>query len=355
MSFSAEQKEYIISEIVKNKGSNNEVSKQELVDVATIKKLNFKKNISKEKLVKLIIEQLGEGVILNQFGKRFVVPAWHLKKIYNLTYKQITDLEQLKIFKAVGSYKDYECYSLESLRYAPEEPLKIWRKKFSDNINRVRVEVKDKEELKSFLKRLDDKFEVTDISKLYEHRNEYNDKKQGYYAYFNLRSLDTDEAIEASHTKNAENIQLKSTIAILEKSLEEAIKENDDSKKEARKTEEFQKLINENFELKCKVHDLKLEADTSEARYITFEQLYNKQKEVIKNLENEIIELKAQLMGEKAWNERKNPRGAGRKARFSEQEKETMKMYKLQGMTIKEIADLYKCAVGTVHKLINEK
>jgi len=49
-----------------------------------------------------------------------------------------------------------------------------------------------------------------------------------------------------------------------------------------------------------------------------------------------------------------NNRGAGRKSKFTEGEKETMKMYRFQGKTIKEIAEIYKCSVGLVHKLINE-
>ena len=43
------------------------------------------------------------------------------------------------------------------------------------------------------------------------------------------------------------------------------------------------------------------------------------------------------------------------KARLNKMEKETMKMYRLQGLTIKEIATMYECSVGLVHKLINEK
>ena len=49
-----------------------------------------------------------------------------------------------------------------------------------------------------------------------------------------------------------------------------------------------------------------------------------------------------------------NERGAGRKSRFTYQEKETMKLYRIQGKTIKEIAEMYSCSVGLVHKLINE-
>lgn len=49
-----------------------------------------------------------------------------------------------------------------------------------------------------------------------------------------------------------------------------------------------------------------------------------------------------------------NERGAGRKARFTDQEKETIKMYRLQGKTIKEISEMFGCSVGLIHKLINE-
>lgn len=50
-----------------------------------------------------------------------------------------------------------------------------------------------------------------------------------------------------------------------------------------------------------------------------------------------------------------NERGAGRKARFSAEQIETIKMYRLQGKKIKEIAELFKCSVGLIHKIINEK
>lgn len=84
-----------------------------------------------------------------------------------------------------------------------------------------------------------------------------------------------------------------------------------------------------------------------------------KQEKEIQELKNEIQKLKdenkllkSNSLGEsvKAHNER----GAGRKKRFSVQEKEMMKMYRIQGKTIKEIAEMYQCSVGLVHKLINE-
>lgn len=70
-----------------------------------------------------------------------------------------------------------------------------------------------------------------------------------------------------------------------------------------------------------------------------------------KNLENKITKTEKiqKLKDEKKHNER----GAGRKSKFTEQEMETMKLYRLQGMTIKEIAEMYECSVGLVHSVIS--
>ena len=50
-----------------------------------------------------------------------------------------------------------------------------------------------------------------------------------------------------------------------------------------------------------------------------------------------------------------NTRNAGRKPRFTDNEEETIKMYRIQGKTIKEIADMFGCSIGLIHKVISEK
>ena len=89
--------------------------------------------------------------------------------------------------------------------------------------------------------------------------------------------------------------------------------------------EKVQELINENIHLKEMY-----EKDT------------NLLKKEIQKLKNEKIE-------------KHNSRGAGRKQRFTQQEKETIKMYRIQGETIKNIANMFKCSTGLIHKLINEE
>lgn len=50
-----------------------------------------------------------------------------------------------------------------------------------------------------------------------------------------------------------------------------------------------------------------------------------------------------------------NVRGAGRKAKITDQEKELIKMYRYQGYKLREIAEMFKVSIGTISKIINEE
>lgn len=78
-----------------------------------------------------------------------------------------------------------------------------------------------------------------------------------------------------------------------------------------------------------------------------------KLKDEVQKLKNENKLLKNNNKG--ASKKVHNERGAGRKERLTDQEKEMIKMYRIQGKTIKELAEMYSCSVGLVHKLISEK
>lgn len=49
-----------------------------------------------------------------------------------------------------------------------------------------------------------------------------------------------------------------------------------------------------------------------------------------------------------------NARGAGRKAKFTDDQVDDIRRLREDGNTIKEIANRYNCSVGLIHKLINE-
>ncbi len=123
---------------------------------------------------------------------------------------------------------------------------------------------------------------------------------------------------------------------------------------------EIQKLKDENKKLLEKLteleNDLYKSAYYKEGDYaveaVKRGKIIEKQEKEIQKLKNENKVLKSR----KVVSDKKihNERGAGRKERFSEQEKEMMKMYRIQGKTIKEIAEMYSCSVGLIHKIINE-
>nr|WP_243448084.1 hypothetical protein [Clostridium perfringens] len=51
---------------------------------------------------------------------------------------------------------------------------------------------------------------------------------------------------------------------------------------------------------------------------------------------------------------KKNSRGAGRKPRFTEEEKNMIRNQRKEGKTIKELADLNNCSFGVIHKILHE-
>lgn len=53
--------------------------------------------------------------------------------------------------------------------------------------------------------------------------------------------------------------------------------------------------------------------------------------------------------------EKKNNRGAGRKEKFSEEQKVMIKMYRYQNKTLREIAKLFNCSPSTIHSILKKE
>ena len=86
-------------------------------------------------------------------------------------------------------------------------------------------------------------------------------------------------------------------------------------------------------------------------------ELYPKEEDKVEALLNKIKELKAENLTLKAQNKelaKKVARG-GRKQRFTEQDKTLIKMYRIQGKTVRELAEMFNCSVGLVHNLVSEQ
>lgn len=109
--------------------------------------------------------------------------------------------------------------------------------------------------------------------------------------------------------------------------------------------------------LQREIYDMQDKADDEFENSPTYQQMSKK----IKSLELEKQCLKGTIEHDKkvheliSENRPHNERGAGRKERFNDQEKGTMKMYRIQEKSFREIAEIFNCSVGTVHKIINEK
>lgn len=107
--------------------------------------------------------------------------------------------------------------------------------------------------------------------------------------------------------------------------------------------------------LQREIYEMKDKADEEFENSPTYQQMSKK----IKSLELEKQCLKGTIEHDKKVNEvisenrLHNERGAGRKERFTNQEKEMMKMYRAQGKSFREIAEMYCCSVGLVHKIIS--
>ncbi len=114
---------------------------------------------------------------------------------------------------------------------------------------------------------------------------------------------------------------------------------------------EYLKIVIKGHEISLKDKDVTIKKQSN-----TIQKLLNDKEESIRismdtinNLEEENERLHNNVQ------KIKNERGAGRKEKFTEEEKSTVKMLRLQGKSYRAIAKEMNCSVATVHKIINEQ
>lgn len=117
-------------------------------------------------------------------------------------------------------------------------------------------------------------------------------------------------------------------IEYLEQKLKKEIKSNEEDLREAYRESAALELQIASNDREYNRHIKELE------KYYTYE-LYK-----LKNEKNSICKIH-------------NERGAGRKSRFTDEQIKEIKQYRTSGKTIKEIAELFNCSVGLIHKIIN--
>lgn len=131
----------------------------------------------------------------------------------------------------------------------------------------------------------------------------------------------------------------------------EEIKEKDNRIAELEEKIEHEKETRRKLSAFCDKSDSELKEDVQKLK--SENETLNKEIQKLKN-ENEILNKEIHKLKNESKTVIHNERGAGRKQRLTEEQKETIKMYRVQGKTIKEIAEIFNCSIGLIHKLINE-
>lgn len=275
--------------------------------------LEFEKKASKEKVVSKIVDEGHFNRLYEAFEEFVYIPVWEVADFYNLNTDKIDKLQEIKVIKEEPVSKEFysrrdkdyytaNTYNISILQnYTEEELKKAYTEAYEQDGYRTRIEAQTEEEIHNLINELNKNFKISKVD-IYRKRNE------GFHAYFTIKKL--------NNSKNEENAMLV----------------------------EIQKLKNEIVELRK--NNIKEKKELEQNVYSMFG-VKNKIELLTKSMEFRELEKR----NRKQYNER----GAGRKNKFTEQEKEAIKRYRLQDKTIKEIAEIYNCSVGLIHKIINEK
>jgi len=325
------QKDYVKKILYINTGgSDTKILKSSIITFTESHGLVFKKNITKGDLLDLIFLNGLEQELYDKFANRVDVPYWDAAKLNEITYKQLSDLDQLGVIKALDytGWKDCTLYPLAALGFAPGELLEIWNNKNKTDFFRTRIETENLEDVQKLINELSKLFEIENVSKPYPHI----EKSSGYYIYLSIRSLNG--SIINDDYKNQENAKLKLVNSTLKGTIEELNSKISKIESDSRETEYYKELKERFNAQKEKV--LEAEISSYNIRHLN---------DVIENCKKQIAGLEEKL---------KSAPTGGRPEKFTDQEKETMKMYRLQGKSIRKIAEIFECSAGLVHKIINE-
>lgn len=144
------------------------------------------------------------------------------------------------------------------------------------------------------------------------------------------RVIQLEQELEKERKRNNELTQYLNNIQAKSDSDFESSPYFKQMKREVETYKEYKKLYEKIKAKRIEEHDLNAE-----------------NKEKIQKLINENEELRRNI-------KKHNERGAGRKTKIAATTKKNIISDRQKGMKIKELAEKYNCAVGTIHKIINE-
>lgn len=166
------QKDYVKNVISQNRGSQTPIMKDHILKFATDLGLQLPKSTTKESVLNLIFNIGNEDKFFDEFAHYIDVPFWDAAKLNNISYKQLSDLDQLGVISALTytGHKDATLYPLSVLSFKEGELLEIWNNKNKTDFFRTRIEVENIDDVQNIINELSQLFEVENISKPYPHR-----------------------------------------------------------------------------------------------------------------------------------------------------------------------------------------
>lgn len=319
MKYSKHQINYI-----KDKASHslNGILKGDVIQFLLDNNIEVKKNIAKVKAINMILDNdvLTEKFI-DMYKDNINVPYYDVATTYCLTYFQVSELDHLGIIEAL-EYKDKKgatLYPFSVLGYEDNYLLDEYEKRYKTDFHRTRIEFDSNDNsVNDFIDKLSATFDIENMSKLYPKQD-----SKGYNLYLSLRpktnTMNNDDILIK------QNVNLKTNLSIAKGQIAELEQKLQNKCSEIKNTPEYKELQANYMECKRECNRLKIDA----GMYYDIKDSYNKLQEKYNNLQE-------------------NQSKGGRPNKLSVQDIETMKLYRIQGKSYRQLAELFNCSIGLV-------
>ena len=284
---------------------NDEIDKVDIIRLAEECGIEISARTSKIRVINKIVEEGYYDRLYEAFSEFIYIPIWIVADFFKVNSDDILQLEKLGVITEIPATKEFynrrskeyytaNTYNIKILEhYKKDELQEILKSANSGNGYKLRIETDTEKEVKLLINELGKIFKLSEY-KTYERRN------MGFNTYLNIKILNNSELEKNTLLEDIQNLKMKI--------------ENEKNK------------YKKNMEL--------------------MRTLIDERNKKIMKLESELNQYKESVS---------NPFNAGRKERFTDQEKLEILQLRNNKKTIKQLADMFNCSVGTIHKIIKEK
>lgn len=328
MKYTDKQIEYFKDRVI---NGNGVIYKQEIINFILDNGIKIKKNMAKTSAFQIICDN---EVLLQKFMDSYAnsidVPYYVVATAYCLTYFQVSELDRLGIINSLPytAEKDTTLYPFSVLGYKDDYLLNEYEKRYKNDFHRTRIEFdsNDDKSLADFIDKLSNVFDIENMSKLYKKRDEH-----GYNLYLSIRPKT--EAMNNSDVMAAQNANLKTNISILKGEIVDLKERISEQSRNIKETKEYKELRALYMQLKREYAIL----ETYKPLYDDIKKKYDDLKAKYNDLEKSLEQIKS-----------------GRPKKLSDQDIETMKLYRIQGKSYRELSKLFNCSIGLISNTLKD-